>query len=94
MTVEWSTRARSDLRAILAGSQRASTQELVDRILRRGDELADQPLLGAEVPDYGDPSIREVYEQPFRVLYRVTDDGVRVITVWHAARRLPRTPPG
>jgi plasmid stabilization system protein ParE len=52
------------------------------------------PRLGAEVPEYGDETIREVLEHPYRIVYRVTTDRIEVVAIIHGARRLPRTPPG
>ncbi len=47
------------------------------------------------MPEYAGLGIRELYEPPYRILYRVDAAvGVLVIAVRHAARRLPRTPPG
>jgi plasmid stabilization system protein ParE len=97
MTVEWSERAAAELQAardFLARSSPAYAQAVAERIVRRSEGLAAQPLIGAEVPEYGDEAIREVFEHPYRILYRVSDDQVQVVAVVHAARRLTRTPPG
>ena len=53
-----------------------------------------KPLSGAEVPEYGDPDIREVFEHPYRIIYRVSGPDVQVLAVIHSSRRMPRTPPG
>jgi plasmid stabilization system protein ParE len=60
----------------------------------RAEALNGQPLFGAEVPEYGDPDIREVSEHPYRIIYRVAGSDIQVVTVIHSSRRLPRTPPG
>lgn len=52
------------------------------------------PLFGAEVPEYADESLRELFEHPFRILYRVEGDDLQIVALVHAARTLPRTPPG
>jgi plasmid stabilization system protein ParE len=49
--------------------------------------LADQPLLGATVPAYDDDSLREVFEDPSRIIDRVHDRQVDIVAVVHAARR-------
>ena len=43
---------------------------------------------------YPGSGLREVYEHPYRIVYRVEDDDVEVAAVYHSARRLPRSPPG
>jgi plasmid stabilization system protein ParE len=66
---------------------------MADRIVRRTEVLADFPLVGPEVPEYADESIRELQEHPYRIIYRVMTNQIDVVAVIHAARRLPRTPP-
>jgi plasmid stabilization system protein ParE len=95
--VEWSERATAELQAardFIARSSPGYAQVVAERVVRRTEELADQPLIGAEVPEYGDENLREVYEHPYRILYRVTADRVQVVAVVHSARQLPRHPPG
>jgi len=74
-----------------SGSAYAAT--MLEKIVRRVESLKDSPFIGAEVPEYEDPSIREVYEHPYRILYRVIDQQIHIIGVIHSSRRLPRTPP-
>jgi plasmid stabilization system protein ParE len=96
-TVEWSDTAIAHLDAIrdyVARNSPGYAQALVDRITGRTMALAQMPLMGGEVREYGDPTIREVIEHPYRILYRVQGEQVEVLAVIHGARRLPRTPPG
>lgn len=96
MIVEWSERAAAQLQAIrdyLARSSPGYAQALAERIIQRTEVLEDLPLLGPEVMEYGEESLRELFEHPYRILYRVAAEQVQIIAVVHAARRLPRTPP-
>lgn len=55
-------------------------------MFNRTAQLAGQPRLGAEVPEYADESIRELFEHPYRLVYRVVDESrVDVLAVVHAA---------
>ncbi|HEU5115735.1 MAG TPA: type II toxin-antitoxin system RelE/ParE family toxin, partial [Isosphaeraceae bacterium] len=56
----------------------------------RGDSLSSQPQLGPMVHEYEDPSLRERFEHPYRIIYRVMDQDVAIVTVIHSARQLPR----
>ena len=38
---------------------------MVDRIVRRTEQLAEFPMMGAMVTEYDDESIREVLEHPY-----------------------------
>ena len=97
MTVDWTEPASAQLQAArdsLARSSPGYAVALADRVVRRTERLAVMPLVGAEVPEYPGAGVREVYEHPYRILYRVAGNVVLVVAVVHAARRLPRTPPG
>jgi toxin ParE1/3/4 len=97
MIVEWSEHATAQVQAIrdyLARSSPGYAQTVAERIVQRTEGLATLPLLGAEVPEHGDATLREVFEHPYRILYRVSEERVQIVSVVHAARRLPRTPPG
>lgn len=77
----------------------ARTSEPAARLFARAvfalaDDAAARPQLGAEVPEYGDPGLRERQHQSYRIIYRVTADRVEIARVMHGSRRLPRRPPG
>jgi plasmid stabilization system protein ParE len=93
MNVHWTEAALADLRAAEAYLARHSpryAQSLVDRVFARTAQLADQPELGAVVPEYEVEGLRELFEDPYRIIYRVLQQQVDVVAVVHAARRLPR----
>ena len=62
---------------------------MVDRITRRSEQIAEQPLSGRKVPEYNAEDIRELIENPYRVIYRVKPDQIDVVAVIHGARQLP-----
>jgi len=65
---------------------------MVDRITARTGQIGSFPLSGQSVPGYRDPAIREVIEGPYRVIYEVVGNDVRVLAVIHGARLLPQQP--
>ena len=97
--VALSPSARRDLRDIVRyiswdSPERAVTfgQFLVSSTKR----LADFPEMGRVVPEFGDPSIREIGVRSYRVIYRV-DHGtcrVDVARFWHGARGTPEIQTG
>jgi toxin ParE1/3/4 len=93
MNVHWTEAALSDLRAIETYITRHSpqyAQSLIDRIFARSGALADLPHLGPIVPEYEDETLRELFEDPYRIVYRVLEAQVDIVAVVHASRRLPR----
>jgi len=93
MTVNWTEAALTDLQGIEAYISRHSPQyarSTVDKIFARTEMLEEFPQLGAEVPEYGDESLRELLEGLYRIVYRVYKDRVDVVAVVHSARRMPK----
>ena len=94
MKVHWTDNALSDLKGIQAYIALRSPQyarAMVERIFDRTESLADLPFLGAVVPEYEeeDDSFREVFEHPYRIVYRVLTERVDIVAVVHGARRMP-----
>lgn len=50
-------------------------------------ELAER---GQVVPEFGDPTVRELLVRPYRVVYQVRSKEVTVLAVIHGARRSRR----
>jgi toxin ParE1/3/4 len=96
MTLTWTDTARAHLSAIhgyIALNSPQYAQRMVDRIIRRAEQIIQFPMLGPAVAEYGDESIREVLEYPYRIIYKVLVDRIDIAAVIHGARRLPRTLP-
>ncbi len=93
MNIQWTEAALADLRAaeayIARHSERYATS-LVERIFARTGQLADQPHLGGMVPEQEDETLREVFEHPYRIIYRLLKEQIDVVAVVHSSRRLPR----
>ncbi len=64
-------------------------------VMRRAEaaiaQLREQPLSGHIIPEYPDMPHRELAVPPYRFFYRIIDDTVWVIAVWHV-RQLPELP--
>ena len=93
MNVHWTEAALADLRAVETYIGRHSPQYargMVERIFARSEQLSSQPRLGPMVPEYEDETLRELFENPYRIVYRIADQQIDVVAVVHAARRLPR----
>ncbi|HEY1269778.1 MAG TPA: type II toxin-antitoxin system RelE/ParE family toxin [Candidatus Binatia bacterium] len=83
--------AFEDLEAICLFIARDSPQMagvFADRALRATDRLADYPRSGTVVPELGIQTIRELIVGSYRIIYRLREDQVHLLTVHHAARML------
>jgi toxin ParE1/3/4 len=66
-------------------------ERLVRDILDRIEALGVHPEIGRVVPEFDQPTLREIIHPPFRIVYRRDPRSVRVVRVWRSERRL--TPP-
>ena len=53
--------------------------------------LAQHPDSGRRLPEFPDLPYREVIVAPYRFFYRVKDENVWIVAVWHGAQ-LPEEP--
>jgi plasmid stabilization system protein ParE len=65
---------------------------MVDRLIRRSEQIATFPQSGRIVPEYGAPDIGEVIERPYRIIYRIKAAQIDVLAVVHSAQLLPPEP--
>lgn len=68
-----------------------NADRFIDRVTRRGDQIGDHPRSGRIVPEYQQDDIREVFEGAYRIIYRVLDDRVDVVTVRRGSQNLSDT---
>ena len=88
MRINWSEPALADLEAIHEFIARDSSHyaaRFVRRLLEATERLAALPMMGRIVPE-GDGRHREIFEPPYRIIYRVEGDVVHVIRLVHGAR--------
>ena len=93
MTVFWTNEALDQLLAIheyYAKNSKRYADRVIDRLTRRSEQIAAFPWSGRTVSEYADPEIREVVEAPFRIIYRIREEQLDVLAVFHGARRLPK----
>jgi toxin ParE1/3/4 len=91
VNVYWTNNAVRQLDAIYEYIGQTSFDyalRMVDKITRRSEQIVVFPMSGRIVPEFSDPNIRELIERPYRIIYRVTEDGVDVLAVVHGARNL------
>ncbi|MDB5352650.1 MAG: plasmid stabilization system [Planctomycetota bacterium] len=92
MTVSWTESALADLQVIDAYIARNSpryARSMIERIVARVEWEATYPGLGPVVREYSDETLREVFEAPYRIIYRIQEDSIGIVAVIHGARRLP-----
>jgi len=94
MKVHWTDTAQDHLAAIHAYIAKDSSEyalRMVDRLMRRSQQIAEFPLSGRRVPEYDLDQIREVVEGAYRIIYHIKPDQIDVLAVIHAAMNVLRS---
>jgi len=89
--VKWTPQALDDLEAICLFIARDAPQiaaVFADRAFRAADRLADFPRSGRTVPEMTLTDVREIVLGNYRLIYRIRENEVQVLTVHHGARLL------
>lgn len=92
--ISFAESALADLDAIVAWYSSEGVPEVGERLLaeifQRIEALVDHPELGRQVPEFAQPSLRELIVAPFRVVYRydegMSPERIRVVRVWRGER--------
>ncbi len=93
MRVAWSARAVRDLDAIfdyIALDDPVAALSWVKRLQARARLAGGAPLAGRIVPEVQHTDVREVFSRSYRIVYRVLDAEIHVLTVFEGHRLLPR----
>ena len=91
----WAPSARLDLKQIasyIADSRPEASARFIKNLFHSVEHLKDFPEAGRTVPEFGDPSIREIIRKPCRIVYRIKQekDIIEIVRIWHAARGTPQ----
>jgi addiction module RelE/StbE family toxin len=94
MRLEWSPQASKDLEAIedyIAKDDPRAAAAWIERLIERAEKAISAPRAGRMVPEWQDPAIREVLLRTYRIIYRIEEDCLRVLTVLEGHKRLKRS---
>lgn len=92
--IKWLNAAKGDLKEIynfisLDSKKYAKLQ--VERIRTKTEILKNQSLIGKINEEYNHPSVRELLEGNYRIVYRlVSESEIHILLVHHSARDLRR----
>jgi plasmid stabilization system protein ParE len=93
VNVRWTATARRHLRAIhdyIARDSEVYARRVAGRIVARSEQIGAFPQSGSVVPESRRGDVREVFEHPYRIVYRIRKDAIDVIAVVHEARKQRR----
>jgi len=85
MKVRWTHEALVRLLEIeeyIAGDSPRRARSFVDALIRRAECLSANPRIGRRVPEISKAAIREVLFKGYRIVYRVRNNAVEILTVF------------
>lgn len=94
--LRWTERATADLIAIgdyIAADNPAAARSWVEKLRQRAVKASKVRGSGRVVPEIGRDDVREVLQRTYRIVYRVVDDGIVVLTVFEGHRLLGKLDP-
>ena len=98
MRIDWSDQSLEDIEEIrryIARDSPVYAEAFVARIFEAAERLINHPLSGRIVPEFDDPTLREIILWSYRIVHWVHDATILVATVFHSARLLrPEDVPG
>lgn len=92
MILHWTARAEARLRRIqdyIAEDNPSAATRMIERILKRSLMIPAAPSAGRRVPEHDRDDIRDIFEHPYRIIYRLKPRQIDVISVMHVRQLLP-----
>ncbi len=92
MKLRWTRRARRDLSEIgrfIARDKPEAARRWVGRLQRKAQEAITAPKVGRRVPELERDDVRELLLRNYRIVYRLREDEIRVLTVFEGHRQFP-----
>lgn len=92
MNIAWSREAGEnlvDMEEFIARDSVERAVRFVDALIDHAElTLTDNPRSGRTVPEIGNPDIRELIFRGYRIVYRLNDDRIEILTVFEGHRLL------
>jgi len=92
MTILWSPLALdrvSEIAGYIAQDKPAAAEKWVRAIFSKVEQLEISPELGRVVPEIGNIQFRELICSNYRIIYRIEQDRISILTIRHGRQLLP-----
>jgi plasmid stabilization system protein ParE len=94
VTLRWSPLAIERVVEIgewIAVDRPLTATTIVEGLFDAVERLTDFPLSGRQVPEFQRSDLREIIYDQFRIVYRIRDDHIDILTVRHTLQLLSET---
>ena len=90
-TLKWSEEALEDIESIATYIEKDSpiyAKSVVSKFFEKAEILQEFSDLGRTVPEFNDPTIREIFVYSYRLIYRIDEEEILFVAVVHGKRLL------
>ena len=87
----WSPRAVEDAESIcqfIGSDSKHHAYHFARRVMEIVESIPLYPGMGRIVPEYENPDLRERLHGSYRIVYRLKEDAIEIVTITHGARLL------
>ncbi len=91
MKVIWSQESLKQLIEIenfIAKDSPDRAAKFINKLINRGASVNDYPHKGRVVPEFSIDDIRDVFEQSYRIVYKMPKDQIVILTVFESHKKL------
>jgi addiction module RelE/StbE family toxin len=91
MIVKWTNEALENLWEIeryIGINSPKNAESFVNHLIEQGESIALNPQMGRMVPEISNPEIREVIIKKYRIVYRVLEQEIEILTVFEGHKLL------
>jgi plasmid stabilization system protein ParE len=88
----WTDRAVSDLEAIgdfIAADDPTAAERWIGVLITAAARVAETPMAGRCVPELGRNDVREILKRAYRIVYRVREKRIEILTIFEGHRKFP-----
>ena len=92
MKIFWSPLAVERLEYIydfISKENASAAQKMINKIFKRVESLSKYPERGRKVPEANRKEIREVFEDEYRIIYRLEPKKIFILTIRNFKQLLP-----
>ncbi len=91
MKLIWTREALEKLAEIedfISRDSQENAEKFVDYLIEQADLISGNPKIGRMVPDISNPALREIIVKNYRIVYRLKEEYIEVLTVFQGQRLL------
>ena len=91
MEIKWTHEALEklvEIEVFISNDSPERAIRFVDQIVEHAEKLPDKPRMGRTVPECANPDIRELIFKKYRIVYRLNEHDIEILTVFEGHRLL------